>query len=122
MAIEQPMGVGVTEMFKGIGSKTTERVAAEAVLKATAEWHHSLNEAAVLLKELQDSPAYRDVYRELDKEITTLMNNSERCVAYLNIVHGWRRILDAPRVAEIKLMQLMGPDLSSISRETQAAP
>ena len=116
MAQWQPLGAGGS----GDPHKLTARDRAE---KAVADHQQSVIEAGTLFDALRNSPGVATVAGELDNLINQFLQSNTTALSLLKIIGTWRQIIDvAPKAAEDKVRRLLGPTLSIIKDETQAAP
>ena len=116
MATWQPLGAGGS----GDPHLPTPQNRVEA---AIADHQQAVIEAGTLFDELRNSPGVATVARELENRIDQLLNSDPFSLALLKIIKTWRQIIDvAPMAAEDRVRRLLGPTLSTIKDETQAAP
>jgi hypothetical protein len=112
----QPLGAGGS----GDPHRPTHQ---DHVDKAIAAHTQAVIEAGTLFDELRKSPGVATVARELENRIDFLLKGDPFSLALLKIIGTWRNIIEvAPKAAEDKVRRLMGPTLTSITEETQAAP
>ena len=112
----QPLGTGG-------GGDPHRPTARDRVEKAVADHQQAVIEAGTLLDELRRTPGVATVARELENLIDQFLKNSRAAQPLLRVIGTWRQIIDvAPKAAEDKVRRLLGPTLSIIKDETQAAP
>ena len=116
MANFQPLGSGGSGDLHG-------PIAPDRLERAVADHQQAVIEAGTLFDELRNSPGVATVARELENRIDQLLKADPFSLALLKIIGTWRQIIDvAPKAAEDKVRRLLGPTLSIIKDETQAAP
>ena len=110
-----PLGVG------GPRPKPQDRM--REANQAQANYDRALQEAGALFEDLSANPSLRGIWEELNQRINVKLARDPVCVALLKIINGYRISLDAPRAAEIKLRNIMGPVLmEAMSKEPADAP
>ena len=91
--------------------------------KAAADHQQAVIEAGTLFDELRRTPGVATVARELENLSDQFLKSSRAAQPLLRVIGTWRQIIDvAPKAAEDKVRRLLGPTLSIIKDETQAAP
>lgn len=119
----QPMGAGGVEVEIGTGQprpvKTLEERQAESALKR----EQAVQEAMILVTELQDSPGLTLVYQSLRDRMIELAVSDPQCQAFRKIITSWRSKLDPiPILADRIARHTLGPKLDILRSESQAAP
>ncbi len=120
---DQPMPGGFGGFSVVPKPKKPRKTRKDLVKEAADKFNRSLSESAILLEELSKSPVFGQLVQTTRERLIFLIRKDPTIMAYLSVLAGWKRVIDAPRFAEAELTKLMGPELTSIvPPETQAAP
>ncbi len=117
----QPMGGGMpTEIMSGEPPrvKTAEELVAEAKLKE----QEAVQEASLLIQELNTSPVLDVLAKQLERRLVFLAKNDPVCQSLTEAIDGLGFKLTAPLQARKLVRQRMGPQLSQFLQEEEAAP
>jgi hypothetical protein len=118
---QQPMGGGMpTEIMSGEPRpvKTGEELVAEAKLKE----QEAVQEASLLIQELNTSPVLDVLAKQLERRLVLLAKDDPVCQSLTEAIDDLGYKLKAPHAARKLVRQRMGPQLASFLEDSEAAP
>jgi uncharacterized protein YjgD (DUF1641 family) len=98
--------------------KTEDELLAEAKLKE----QQAIQEANLLIQELNNSPVLDVLAKQLELRLIALAKDDPVCQALLKTIDGLGYKLSAAHQARKLVRKRMGPQLSQFLEETEAAP
>jgi hypothetical protein len=118
----QPMGSGGmdVDMITGLPRPRTIEAKKNGAIKRHQE---AVQEAVGLAAELQSSLALRVLFEQCRDRLLALAAKDEVFMAQSRMIGALRHKLEiAPYLAEQEVFRIMGPQMESFLRESQAAP
>jgi hypothetical protein len=115
------MGGGVpTDIISGEPRrvKSGEELLAEAQIKEA----EAIQEASLLIQELNTSPVMAVLAEQFERRLATLAKADPECQTLLKVMDGLSRKLAAPALVRRMARQRMGPQLGQFIEDSEAAP